>query len=354
MQERRIFNDEGRLSRLSYSHSKDVGSEVNAVDTGKSLGSMLASIVPRSEKMLQYANTYSLDAEETGDASMGSWNRKLLLTAQSFREKPQPRNESDALLITPVTVQSFAEYHRENALAELPDHEILGSHYYKTDAEKIATSALNRQRMKRVVRENTILQTSLPEGIFVRHGSSRLDVMKVLIIGPQGTSYEDGFFMFDIFLPAEFPQKPPCVRFRLNTTKGIGMNPNLYTDGTVCLSLLGTWSGEPWRPEQSTLLQVLVSIQSMIFCPEPYYNEPYRSKNDVESHKYNRLVKEMTREYAIDPWIQGTANAYGSRLSAAFAAQRAAGSVGARIQNFNPLWREVAVRYYGKGSKYRK
>lgn len=45
-------------------------------------------------------------------------------------------------------------------------------------------------------------------------------------------------------------------------------NPNLYNNGKVCLSLLGTWHGgsraEGWT-EKSTLLQVFVSIQSLIF-----------------------------------------------------------------------------------------
>ena len=45
-------------------------------------------------------------------------------------------------------------------------------------------------------------------------------------------------------------------------------------DGKVCLSLLGTWSGPGWIAGKSTLLQVLISIQSMILCDEPYLNEP--------------------------------------------------------------------------------
>ena len=52
-------------------------------------------------------------------------------------------------------------------------------------------------------------------------------------------------------------------------------NPNLYNCGKVCLSLLGTWPGRPeeqWT-SQSTLLQVLVSIQSMILVELPYFNE---------------------------------------------------------------------------------
>ena len=52
-------------------------------------------------------------------------------------------------------------------------------------------------------------------------------------------------------------------------------DPNLYNCGKVCLSLLGTWSGaagETWNPD-STLLQLFVSIQALIFVKEPYFNE---------------------------------------------------------------------------------
>ena len=50
----------------------------------------------------------------------------------------------------------------------------------------------------------------------------------------------------------------------------------------VCLSLLGTWGGakgEEWNAETSTIIQVLVSIQSLILVPEPYYNEPGFERN---------------------------------------------------------------------------
>ena len=46
------------------------------------------------------------------------------------------------------------------------------------------------------------------------------------------------------------------------------INPNLYEDGTVCLSLLGTWSGkeetEEWNVN-SNLLQLVVSIQGNLW-----------------------------------------------------------------------------------------
>lgn len=43
----------------------------------------------------------------------------------------------------------------------------------------------------------------------------------------------------------------------------------------VCVSLLGTWSGrgvEVWGKD-SSLLQVIVSLQGLILNAEPYFNE---------------------------------------------------------------------------------
>ena len=48
------------------------------------------------------------------------------------------------------------------------------------------------------------------------------------------------------------------------------MNPNLYADGKVCLSLINTWhashESEKWNPDQTTTYQVLVSIQVGARC----------------------------------------------------------------------------------------
>lgn len=58
---------------------------------------------------------------------------------------------------------------------------------------------------------------------------------------------------------------------------GLRLNPNLYTFGTVCPSLLNTWSGsqsEMWTLGKSTMLQVLLSIQALVLNEKPYFNEP--------------------------------------------------------------------------------
>jgi hypothetical protein len=78
-------------------------------------------------------------------------------------------------------------------------------------------------------------------------------------------------------------------------------NPNLYADGKVCLSLLGTWSGPGWVAGKSTLLQVLISIQSMILCEEPYLNEPAwaNSSGSQQSRAYSANVRRMVVKTAM-------------------------------------------------------
>jgi ubiquitin-conjugating enzyme E2 O len=131
--------------------------------------------------------------------------------------------------------------------------------------------------MRRIGKEHKILSTSLPPNIFVRTWESRLDLLRVMMIGPNETPYEYAPFVIDFHLPSTYPQTPPDAFFHSWTNGNGPVNPNLYEDGKICLSLLGTWHtderNESWSPAKSTLLQVLVSIMGLVLVKEPYYNE---------------------------------------------------------------------------------
>ena len=93
------------------------------------------------------------------------------------------------------------------------------------------------------------------------------------------------------------------------------LNPNLYKDGKVCLSLLGTWTGPGWQIGTSTLLRVLISIQSLILgVPDPYYNEPGYEVDkgtpagDLKSKSYNETCRKQTLEVAILYYLQNIPN----------------------------------------------
>jgi len=122
--------------------------------------------------------------------------------------------------------------------------------------------------------------------------------MSALITGPSDTPYSGGCFVFDIFFPDAYPNGPPYVWLRTTGNDTFRFNPNLYDSGKVCLSLLGTWSGsegENWNKDTSTLLQVLVSIQSLILVPDPYYNEP-----GYESSMHTQEGMNQNREYTFN------------------------------------------------------
>ncbi|KAG0148440.1 hypothetical protein CROQUDRAFT_654953 [Cronartium quercuum f. sp. fusiforme G11] len=171
--------------------------------------------------------------------------------------------------------------------------------------EILHVSSSYSARNTAIAKEHSTLSSALPvswdSSVFLRVHESRSDVLKVLITGPEGTPYSNGCFVFDIFLTGNFNQTAPFVKSM--TTKGgrFRLNPNLYADGKVCLSLLGTWQGPGWIPGKSTLLQVLISIQSMILNEEPYLNEPGWSKmgGTPQSRAYNLNVRRMVVDDAM-------------------------------------------------------
>eukprot|EP00039_Didymoeca_costata_P032272 m.37213 g.37213 ORF g.37213 m.37213 type:complete len:810 (+) comp9276_c0_seq2:247-2676(+) len=151
-------------------------------------------------------------------------------------------------------------------------------HAFKNEILISAFKQAKPERMRRIARELSSLASSLPlnfnSSIFVRVDDARPDVLKAVIVGPEGTPYQNGCFCFDIFLPIEYPELPPRIVLRTTGTGTVRFNPNLYRNGKVCLSLLGTWQGPGWDVKNSTLLQVLLSIQSLILVDDPYFNEP--------------------------------------------------------------------------------
>ncbi|CAN6356239.1 unnamed protein product [Urochloa humidicola] len=147
-----------------------------------------------------------------------------------------------------------------------------------------------RNWLKRVQKEWKILETSLPDTIYVRGFEDRMDLLRAVMVGASGTPYQDGLFFFDLQLPPSYPSVPPQVKYH---TFGLHANPNLYPSGTVCLSLLNTFGGkgtELWSPESSSLLQVVVSIQGLVLTAQPYYNEAsYAAQAGTPEGRRNEL-----------------------------------------------------------------
>ena len=168
----------------------------------------------------------------------------------------------------------------------------------------------------RIVSEISSFKSGLPlnweSSIWMRVPKNKMNLFTFIISGPKDTPYENGLFEFHACFPSDYPNKEPKV---LLVTTGFGkvrFNPNLYNCGKVCLSLLGTWSGEQgekWNPKTSTFLQVLISIQSLILVEQPYFNEPgyerdmHTAKGKQRSADYNEVIQLGTMEWAINHQI---------------------------------------------------
>ncbi|EOA87939.1 uncharacterized protein SETTUDRAFT_108619 [Exserohilum turcica Et28A] len=181
---------------------------------------------------------------------------------------PQPESEVDDTSIEQGNVESTSG----PASFVILDTPPPSSHRYISQP-----SASSSAFMRRIAKEHKILRTSLPPGIYVRTWESRLDLLRVLMIGPNDTPYEFAPFVVDFHLGSSYPQQAPDAFFHSWTNGNGPVNPNLYEDGKICLSLLGTWHtderNESWSPAKSTLLQVLVSLMGLVLVKEPYYNE---------------------------------------------------------------------------------
>eukprot|EP00440_Ansanella_granifera_P067208 gb/GFBE01072890.1/.p1 GENE.gb/GFBE01072890.1/~~gb/GFBE01072890.1/.p1 ORF type:complete len:266 (+),score=49.53 gb/GFBE01072890.1/:1-798(+) len=154
------------------------------------------------------------------------------------------------------------------------------------------TGQLSALAQRRLTKEKARAEADREElqsaGIFTSWGDE-LQRAKAMIVGPAGTPYEGGFYFFDVHIPDDYPMHPPHVDFKTGDGR-VRFNPNLYVEGKVCLSILGTWSGPSWTTS-CTLRTVLVSIQSLL-NEHPIQNEP---GHEQETGKNDELYSEIIR-----------------------------------------------------------
>lgn len=152
------------------------------------------------------------------------------------------------------------------------------------------TGQLTPLAQKRISKERQRVEQDRKEleelGIYVMWGDEMHRAL-ALIIGPEGTPYERGFYFFDILISDNYPLQPPHVDFKTGDGR-VRFNPNLYVEGKVCLSILGTYTGPSWTTSCS-LRTVLVSIQSLL-NEHPIQNEPGHEK---ENGKNDQLYCEI-------------------------------------------------------------
>jgi ubiquitin-conjugating enzyme E2 Z len=147
---------------------------------------------------------------------------------------------------------------------------------------------LASKRLSREIRQ--VRKERLDEqGIFINVNDKDKFHIQCLIVGPDDTPYQDGFYLFDLFFDKHsYPYKPPRAIFQTRNGN-LRFNPNLYSNGKVCVSILGTWSGPQWTTCQN-LKSVLLSLQ-MLLTENPLQNEPGYEKVDKRHEIYRKIIE---------------------------------------------------------------
>jgi len=160
---------------------------------------------------------------------------------------------------------------------------------------------MNSLTIKRIISDKRNINKNPLDsfGIYTSFDEEDIYSAKALIIGPNDTPYHNGYYLFSITFPNNYPFSPPKVVLRtLDPSNHIRLNPNLYTCGKVCLSILNTWSGPKWTSCQN-VSSVLVSIQS-ILNENPIHNEPgWENENGSISKNYNNIITHENFKIAI-------------------------------------------------------
>jgi ubiquitin-conjugating enzyme E2 Z len=163
-------------------------------------------------------------------------------------------------------------------------------------SEKIIT--IKKETIQRLIKDvKQLKKYPLHENnIYYLHDEENILKGYALIIGGVDTPYFGGYYFFELNYPQDYPHSPPKVVFVTNGDN-IRFNPNLYTNGKVCISLLNTWRGDQWTSCQ-TISSVLLTLGTLL-CKNPLLNEPGITRQHRDFNNYTKIIEYKNIEIAI-------------------------------------------------------
>ncbi|KAI7841707.1 hypothetical protein COHA_004574 [Chlorella ohadii] len=319
------------IHQLSKASFQDMAGRWHSSDSARTIASSVAGLeaqVTHFVRVYNQAHTGAASAAGSSGAEAAEDKQEIelanyLLSVASKVSEAAPAADSDAAAGAGAGAAA-ANGEQELSLEEqyrltLSQYRVRilsgvsANHSFKDQAR--AEVMAPKLRARRVGRELASCESDLPvcasSSVFVVADETNSNLWKALITGPENTPYCGGCFLFDIYFPPDYPRVPPKVLIRTTGSGSVRFNPNLYAEGKVCLSLLGTWQGgrgESWSPDFSTVLQVLISIQSLILVDEPWYNEPgyEQHTDDSRSSAYSAALMPSTIKWAMLDHLQHT------------------------------------------------
>ncbi len=182
---------------------------------------------------------------------------------------------------------------------------------------------MQSRAMKRIQRDLLDIEKCREDlknnGVYVYYDENNIKDVYTMFIGTENTPYHHGYYFVKFTFPDDYPMSPPKAFYStqgrihthvINNSNNIAVsndmyqvrfNPNLYTCGKVCLSMLNTWNGPGWVPT-NTLTNVFMALQALVLNEYPLHNEPGYTelpKTDISVVNYNRIIQFANCKIAI-------------------------------------------------------
>jgi ubiquitin-protein ligase len=153
--------------------------------------------------------------------------------------------------------------------------------------------------IKRIISDILDLNKDPITNIYIHTNEENINEIYAMIVGEKDTPYYGGYYIIKLTFTKKYPFTPPKGTF-CTTNGNIRFNPNLYENGYICLSILGTWQGPGWSSIMTTK-SILLSIQSLL-NNNPITNEPGYNNiklTDQKSINYNSCLEYHNFKFAI-------------------------------------------------------
>ena len=133
-------------------------------------------------------------------------------------------------------------------------------------------------------------------GIYYKHSETDMLCGYALIVGPEDSLYDGGYYFYKLKFPPDYPHSPPLVEFLTNDGE-TRMHPNMYKSRKMCLSILNSWRGDQWTACQ-TIKSVLLTIMSLLDS-KPLLNEPGITEHNPDFTAYHRIIQFKNYEFSM-------------------------------------------------------
>lgn len=215
----------------------------------------------------------------------------LILQDNSYNLYQSNYNDNLNLLIN-SHINTLSNYSNYSILTSIIDED---KKIKENNDNNVVISSTTIKRLANDVKK--ILKEPLTSnGIYYKHDENNMLIGYAMIIGPKNTPYENGYYFFQFNYPTNYPFSPPIVKYYTNDSI-TRFNPNLYTNGKVCVSILNTWHGEQWTGCQ-TISSILLTLCTL-FTENPLLNEPGVLANHIDIHSYTKAIEYKNLDFSI-------------------------------------------------------